>query len=64
MKFVARIQEEIATISMHFLTYQGNALLGSQFVLAWVLQSGPSAYRLDISLDTNKINHGLGTGIV
>ena len=37
------------TFDMCLLTPQGNALLGSQFVLAWVLQTsnlGPSDHRL------------------
>ena len=34
MKFVAPMPEQIATTTIHFL--KGNALLGSQLVLAWV----------------------------
>ncbi len=40
---------------MHLLVPQGNALLGSQFVLAWVLHLsnfGPSGHRLGRSNDT------------
>ncbi len=47
MKFVAPMPEQIATTTIHFLkvvlggyrrcvAHQGNALLGSQLVLAWV----------------------------
>ncbi len=38
MKFVAPMPEQIATTTIHFLSpgHQGNALLRSQLVLAWV----------------------------
>ena len=51
MKFVAPMPEQIVTTTMQFLrgVHQGNALFGSQFVLAWVQQIsnfGSSDYRL------------------
>ena len=68
MKFVAPIPEQIVATTMHFLkvpgelcplTPQGNALLGFQLVLAWVLRRsnfGPSADRLFVSVTKTHTN--------